>query len=131
MKTIGLNGKEYSLKMKDKHVLCSKLHSQARDLLYNLYPFDNIYEEVSLPGCKVFGKSLVADFFIPAQKLIIEVQGEQHYKFVQFFHGNKMELLHSKTRDLKKKEWCELNNFKLIELIYNETIDDWRNKLTG
>ena len=35
----------------------------------------------------------------------------------------------AKARDKEKREWCELNNMRLVELNYNEDIDEWRRKI--
>lgn len=32
-------------------------------------------------------------------------------------------------RDNEKKEWCELNNIQLVELPYNEDINEWRKRI--
>lgn len=65
----------------------SKLHEKAYKLLEEFYPYDTILEEVLLPGSKdqFGGRSLRADLFLPARRIIIEVHGEQHYKFNSFF----------------------------------------------
>lgn len=129
MKAIGLDGKEYPwnvVKYTGKEA-CSSYHLRARNLLNKLYPYDIAYEEVVLPGIKteISNRVLVADFYIIRLKLMIEVQGEQHYKFVQFFHANKLEFFRAKRLDSLKKQWCELNGITLVELPYNETDEEW------
>lgn len=52
-------------------------------------------------------------------KCLIEFQGKQHYQSLDYFGGNKYLQL-TKERDLKKKEYCNKNNFKLIEISYKE-----------
>jgi hypothetical protein len=100
----------------------SSLHLQARSLISNLYPTLQILEEVPIPLRK--NEILYLDFYIPLKKVCCEVHGEQHYKFVSFYHNNMLNFLKSQKRDKEKQEWCEINNILYIELPYND-IDNW------
>jgi hypothetical protein len=106
----------------------SSYHLQARDLLSSLYPTLQILEEVTVPIRKA--QIAYLDFYLPLLKWCVEVHGEQHYKFVPYYHGNVMSFLKSQKKDKEKKEWCELNNIKYIELPYNENIEQWKAKLS-
>ena len=106
----------------------SSLHLQARDLIKDMFPTFQILEEVGIPVRK--NETLFLDFYLPLTKTCIEVHGEQHYKFVQFYHNNTLGFLKHKKRDAQKKEWCEKNDINYIELPYDEKIDDWRRRLT-
>lgn len=130
MKVVGLNQKEYSLNLtryNRQREDCSSLHLRARILLKKLFPYDLIFEEVVLVGTQteINYKPLMLDFYINSQKLAIEVQGSQHYKFNSFFHTNKLEFFRSRKLDKLKKQWCKLNNIRLIELPYNNTDEEW------
>jgi hypothetical protein len=130
----GLDGKTYiwnPLVAASKKHTGSKLHNKAKELLEIFYPYDTILEEVTLPGSKdqFGGKNLRADLFLPARRIIIEVHGEQHFKFNKFFFKNKLEFYKAKARDSDKKEWCESNEIELVELNYNEDIDEWTEKI--
>lgn len=105
----------------------SKLHLKARELLKQEFPFLIILEEVYMPIFRK--KKLPFDFFIPKNNLIIEVHGEQHFKFTPLFHKTRMDYLKSKVRDSQKKEWCELNKFRLVEFLWNEDVETWKMKL--
>ena len=133
MNIIGLDGKNYSWIPTNAQCngIKSKLHLKAKKLLTEMYPNDRILEEVSLPGTKnSFRKTVLrADLFLPMRKLLIEVHGEQHHKFNNFFFRNKLEFYKAKARDNDKKAWCDLNDITLIELNYNEDIDEWRRKV--
>jgi hypothetical protein len=131
---MGLDGKEHSWIPSNNIVDTDKrsgLHNKARLLLKEKYPNDRILEELILPGTKTENRksTLKADFFIPVRSLIIEVHGEQHTKFNNFFFKNKIEFYKAQARDRDKKSWCELNDFRLIELFHNESIEDWREKI--
>lgn len=133
MKIIGLDGEVYHLNIsKNSHArgVVSSHHARARDLLVGLYPLELVFEEVTLPGSKtLMGKNLVVDFYLPGKSLMVEVHGEQHYKFVEHFHGNKLEFARAKMRDKNKREWCELNGVVLVEFPYNEDNEEWLKRL--
>jgi len=105
----------------------STYHNRARQLLHELFPTLQILEEVSIP---VRPKEvLYLDFYLPLIKTCVEVHGEQHYKFIPFYHTTKLNFLKAKKRDNEKKEWCEQNNITYVELPYNENLDDWTKKI--
>lgn len=131
MKIKGLDGKKYSWSfygqmpdISDERKR-SSLHIRARNLLKSLYPVDRILEEVHLPG----SGNLYADFWLPLRNKIIEVHGEQHYKFIPFFHGTQLNFLSSKANDNNKKEWCSVNGIMLVELPYNESDEQWKSRI--
>jgi hypothetical protein len=105
----------------------SSYHLLARELLVELHPTLQILEEVSIPLKK--GETLFLDFYLPLLKTCIEVHGEQHYKFIPYYHGNIMNFLKSQKKDKQKKEWCENNSIKYIDLPHYETVDDWESRL--
>ena len=128
MKVVGLDGTEYSLNFAtaaSPRLNCSKLHSDARKLLELEFPFDEIHEEVTIPGTG----GLSVDFMIGSRRIIVEVQGEQHYKFNNFHFVDKAAFLAQQNRDRKKRKWCELNRMILIELPYNEKEEKWLDRI--
>ena len=76
--------------------------------------FDNCYYKKKLPF----------DFYIQEKNCCIEVQGEQHFKPVKFggvsLKKAKKNFEEQKKKDKIKKNFCEKNNIKLIELSYDE-----------
>jgi hypothetical protein len=128
---MGLDGKTYSWTFSgnmpdyDDEKNRSSLHLLARNILKSIYPMDRILEEVSLPG----SNGLTADFWLPLRKTIIEVHGEQHYKYIPFFHNTVLNFYHSKRNDKNKAEWCSINNIFLIELPFNESEQQWRKRI--
>ena len=128
MKVTGLDNKEYSWSIWGKSSDSeqkSSYHLKARALLKKLFPIDRILEEVYLPGCD----SLYADFFLPLRKIIVEVHGEQHYKYIPFFHGNKLNFFKAQARDRNKRLFCEKNGILYIDLPCSESEDEWRNRI--
>lgn len=102
----------------------SQFHLRARQILSIKYSGYQIFEEVKLPGTRMF-----VDFYIPAFKMFVEVQGQQHDTYNNHFYENKLKFYKAKARDGEKKLWCEENGFTLVELWYNETDEEWNNKL--
>jgi len=90
VKIKGLDGREYSWHPSNCQASCenrSSLHDKAKELLQEIFPYDRILEEISLPGSKtaIRKSTLRADLYIPNRDLIVEVHGEQHHKFNNFF----------------------------------------------
>ena len=112
---------------KGRAVNKSSLHLQARKLITNTFPTLQILEEVSIPLRR--SETLYLDFYLPLIKTCIEVHGEQHFKFVPFYHSTILNFLKAKKRDQEKIEWCEKNGIKHIILPYNETESEWKEKL--
>jgi hypothetical protein len=137
MKVMGLNGREYNIDLKkyiiknDDKTVKSKYHIAARKLLAEMFKGYSILEEVKLPGSRCPSKksALFLDFFIPTLSLGVEVHGQQHYEFVQFFHKTKAGFLTSRRRDFIKEDWCELNSIELVVLKYSDSLEDWRNQI--
>ena len=105
----------------------SSLHLQARKLITIQYPTLQVLEEVPIPLRK--SETLYLDFYLPLIKTCIEVHGEQHFKFVPFYHNTVLNFLKAKKRDQEKAEWCERNQIKYISLAYNESEQEWKEKI--
>ncbi len=59
------------------------------------------------------------DFWLKEKNLIIEYNGIQHYQENSFMGGQKRYLQRQK-RDADLRDYCQRNNFKLLEIPYNE-----------
>jgi hypothetical protein len=87
-----------------------------------------ICESILTPKYKILhhyrGKELEGlelDLWIPELNVGIEYQGEQHYKIVKHWGGEKG-FLERKLRDKKKKELCKKLGYKLIEFKFSEKL---------
>jgi hypothetical protein len=128
MKVLGLDDKEYTIKCKKRiRENCSLLHKEARSIIHELFPLDAVYEEISVPGLPT---SAYFDFFIWRPRIAFEIQGEQHYHFIKFFHGDRLAWAKAKKIDGYKREWCEKNNIQLIELPY-DCREQWRERIAN
>ncbi|HEY9703091.1 MAG TPA: hypothetical protein V6C58_11630, partial [Allocoleopsis sp.] len=83
MKAIGTDGKIYQINLSKNERETddenrSSLHLRARKILKSKFPYAQIYEEVTLTGCRGVGATLVADFLIPSMNILVEVHGAQH-----------------------------------------------------
>lgn len=89
-------------------------------LLKELFPHNRIKAEYYV---NYKGKKLFFDFYIRELGILIEVQGQQHTKFIKHFHGNKEVFLAQKERDNLKIEYVQENKLlSLIRFHYNEKI---------
>ena len=127
MKTTGLDGQEYKIKLVKRAINDnnkSKGHLECRRILKKLYPYDNTFEEITIyPG-------LIVDFILPLRRLIVECQGSQHYEMTPFFHGNYIKFNGQKARDIAKVDWAKMNNFTLVALD-DKNRDDWEQQILG
>lgn len=137
MKVTGLNGREYNLKL-SRYLVdgedCRKRstpHLRARSLLFDLFKGQMILEEVKLPGSRDSSKksTLFLDFLLPNLNIGVEVHGEQHYKYIAFFHKTRAGFATCLRRDDLKQKWCELNGIDLIVLKHSDNEDEWRERL--
>lgn len=106
----------------------SSYHLNARNLITQSYPTLQILEEVPIQLRK--NEVLYLDFYLPLKKICFEVHGEQHYKFIPFYHSNMLNFLKAQKRDREKQEWCELNGIKYISLAYDKQ-DEWGDNIVN
>ena len=76
----------------------------------------------------VLSSRMKCDLLNLTKKIAVETHGQQHDKFVPFFHKNRTAFKKSFKRDLQKYNWLEENGFKVIEIFDHEIKDltiDW------
>jgi len=133
MKTRGLDGQVHNWKLHGYVVRASesrprsKLHLKARTILKDIFLTVQILEEVAAPITRT--EKLFFDFYINTVKLVVEVHGQQHYKFNTLFHSSAQDFANQRKRDRRKAEWCEYNNITYIELPYNESKEKWKSRI--
>jgi len=72
--------------------------------------------------CKNLYK-LYFDFYLPEYNILLEFDGEQHFRSVDYFGGNDA-FTKTQTRDKIKTNFAKENNIKLLRIKYNEKIFD-------
>jgi very-short-patch-repair endonuclease len=111
---VNINLKKYKFDHNKKSK--SKFQREIALQLKEDFPHDIIFEEVRIPK-----ENLILDFFIPSVKIVVECQGRQHKEHIKFFHGKIKDFHNQQERDNRKREWCIINGFKLIEINSNES----------
>ena len=82
-------------------------------------------QQKTFSECK-YKKELPFDFYLPDYNICIEFQGQQHYGPVRYWNGyNTVEKAEEnfqaqQMRDNIKREFCQNNNIKLIEISYKD-----------
>lgn len=87
----------------------SRIQQCTAQFLQDYFGQLDIYEEFYVDNCYF-------DFFIPAIRLCIEVDGVQHDNFVKFFHKNGNGFKRHIERDERKELFCRLNQLTLIRI---------------
>lgn len=115
--TIDLRPSKWPRRTKEK---CkSNFQWSVGQIIDRVFPGQIVLEEFYVPGEK-----LRIDFFLPRLKLAVEVMGEQHYAYNSFFHGSKEAFVRSKQRDVRKAQWCEINDIRLVKVDPNISEED-------
>lgn len=96
----------------------SKFQFNVKKLLEPYWERHIVFEEFPIAGTR-----LSLDFYNANKKIAIEVQGDQHIKYVPFFHGNyKNNYLSQLDRDNKKSLFCDINNILLFEIYQSDKL---------
>ena len=125
MKFIGIDGKERNLKTATNYLINwykgsrSKFQASVKEFLRPYWESHVVFEEF-----RIVGTRLSLDFYNATRNIAVEVQGDQHAKYVKFFHGkNKMNYVDQLKRDANKFDCCEKNGIILVEIYSRDTID--------
>ena len=86
----------------------SKLQFETKKFLQSYWKDHVVFEEFPMAGTK-----MTFDFYNANKKIAVEVQGDQHTKYVPFFHGRRSNFASQLRRDEKKLQFCKLNRIKL------------------
>jgi very-short-patch-repair endonuclease len=118
------NGNERKLKNTQKY-LCdweaksrSKFQKNVKDMVFPFWCADVVFEEFP-----VIGTRMTLDFFNATRRIAIEIDGVQHTKYNPFFHGgSRRKFLEQVERDLKKEEFCDNNEIKLLRICHDDDL---------
>ena len=103
---------------KTKCPFCTSISRGEKEVYRILqeYGIDFVYQQRMKDLYRYKGQYLSYDFYIPSQNLLIEYQGEYHNKITSF--NDEKRLADQQERDKMKKEYAELNGYKLLEIWY-------------
>jgi len=80
--------------------------NQRIELEHNIAPYGGLY----------------LDIYLPRLNVAFEFDGEQHFKFIEHFHGTAQNFIVARKRDLRKDDLCEEQGITLIRVAYNEPL---------
>lgn len=104
----------------------SKGERECRRVLQQLFnrPFDKARPNFLANPVTGGSRNLELDCYDESLNLACEYNGEQHYKFIPYFHRTKDAFYNQKYRDQFKKKTCEERGVRLIEVPYNIKVPD-------
>lgn len=105
------------------HTMSCGCMNKSKGELYieeTLYKLNVTFESQKRFECCKNKKSLPFDFYLPEYNICIEYDGEQHYKPVDFWGGEK-KFLERQLNDKIKNEYCHKYNITLIRIPYTKT----------
>ena len=99
---------------------CMKSHGEyyiTTYLLSNSINFEKQKKFSDLLG--VGGGNLSYDFYLPNHNMLIECQGEQHERPIEYFGGEEQFII-QQEHDRRKREYAKDNGYKLLEISYKD-----------
>lgn len=96
------------------HCIVFKKESECRDI------FENIFGKEFPRNRKVLECRLELDGYCEELNLAFEYNGEQHYKFIKYWHKTQENLKKAQSYDRLKARLCEEKGIKLIVIPYTE-----------
>lgn len=97
----------------------SEIADKVYDMLREVFPHNVLIKEHYI---KYKGTKLFFDFYIKDLGILIEVQGQQHQRFIKHFHVNKRGFVAQKERDNLKIEYTQEKKIAFVRIYYNENI---------
>ena len=97
----------------------SKIQFRTKAFLERYWKDHVVFEEFPVAGTR-----LRFDFYNANKRVAVEVHGEQHTKFVPFFHKRRSGFVSQLRRDQQKVDFCELNKIRLVEIFNEKEINE-------
>ena len=96
----------------------SRIHRAVLAWFKKEHPQWLVRQEVTI---EINGKNLFCDFMCESPfRFVVEIQGRQHFEYVAHFHGTPDRFAEQQRNDQLKKDWCEMNSYRLIEIKEDE-----------
>lgn len=83
------------------HERMSRGHHALYTIMCKLFPGEEVVTEQPV------GERLMLDVYCPKFRLAAEYHGQQHFQYVEHFHGNMEGFMESQRRDARKIELCQ------------------------
>lgn len=104
--------------------MSSIFQTECADILYSKFPMANIEENIRPEWLLSDNNTrLELDLYLPDMEIAFEIQGRQHYVFVESFHKTYDEFERQKARDAQKKKICEQQGVKLFLIDSTEEME--------
>ena len=103
------------------------LLSSGEKIIENFLKSNNIKYQIQYPikiqkEINISGMAYI-DFYLSDYNLFIEYNGIQHY-IPQKYFGGQISFEHQQKRDVYVKNYCKTNNINLLEIKYDDNIQD-------
>lgn len=107
------------------HQCTSSLSSGEAVVVSFLTPLVDIRTQFETLKCinPITKKQLPYDIEIVGRKLLIEIQGPQHFDFIEWFHGTIDNFEYQRYRDQVKKDYAERKGYRMLYLTYEHFKD--------
>ena len=82
----------------------------------------NFVPQYPIPNENLFCKRqhLMIDFYLPDYRMFIEMNGEQHYKYIACFHQDSWTFEDQQIRDESLRQYSKRHNVRLLVIKYDE-----------
>ncbi len=108
----------------------SKLQRQCETRILETFPYLDLQSNARLNWLTDHkGDRLELDVWLPSLSIAAEIQGEQHFSFIPYFHGSIEEFHAQQLRDETKRMICDKRGVKLFEIIDSQDIEGLLNHL--
>jgi len=98
-----------------------KIAQDDYDKLFDVDKYSNTYfiPQKTFDGLVGLGGGLLSyDFYLPQYNLLIEYQGEQHERYIKYFHKSIEDFEKQVEHDRRKKEYAQQNGYNFLEIWY-------------
>lgn len=103
----------------------SKLHTAFREAIQEVYPDFPFAENVRPDWLRSdSGYPLELDFYFETIDMAVEIQGQQHYRYIPYFHGKLSGFDAQRRRDNLKKRICFKKQVVLLFIKDDESLSD-------
>lgn len=104
---------------------CGCMISYPEEFIAHLLSINDVEfnKQKSFPGLRYINP-LRCDFYLPYTNTVLEYNGEQHYKPIEYYGG--VEGYHTIIkRDQAKREYCRENNINFLVIRFDDNIEEF------